>query len=112
MNPVAYKLLSTNDRREVALNADVWNRLGGTRPEIVIPLPGSGDLSLPQDSVTFAPDQQVRVLRAPHPGEIGTLTSLKGAHVFPGGLRTLAAEVRLESGVSVVIPLANLEVIA
>jgi hypothetical protein len=112
MNPAAHKLLSTNDRREVALNAEVWNPLEGTRPEIVIPLPGSSSTANMQDSGTFAPNQQVRVLRAPFAGEIGTLLSLKGVQAFPSGLHTSAAEVRLESGNNAVVPLANLEIIA
>ena len=112
MNSVAYKLLSTNDRREVALNAEVWDSISGTRPEIVIPLPGNEGVSTPRDSFDFALDQPVRVLRAPYTGEIGKILDLKGAYVFPSGLRALAAEVRLESGSIAIIPLPNLEIIA
>ena len=112
MNPITHKLLSTNERREVALNAEAWDPIEGTRPEIVIPLPATSAVTVPKDSEIFALDQQVRLLRAPHLGEIGTIIDLKGNTVFPTGLRTLAAEVRLASGDNEVVPLANLEVIA
>jgi hypothetical protein len=112
MNPVAFKLLSTSERREVDLNAEAWDAHIGTRPEIVIPLPGSGALAQPRDTGVFAPDQQVRVLRAPHTGAVGNLVSLIETFVFPNGLSAPAAEIRLESGKSVVIPLANLEILA
>lgn len=111
LNSVAFKLLSTNDRREIALNAEAWDSLIGTRPEIVIPLPGSGVSAL-KDSGVFASDQQVRALRAPYAGKIGILMSLKGMYLFPNGLHTSVAEVRLETGEIAIIPLANLELIA
>jgi hypothetical protein len=112
MNTAAFKLLTTNERREVALNAEPWEPYSGTRPEIVIPMPGSERLSLPQETGTFTPEQQVRVLRAPHAGEIGVILGVKGSALFPGGLKAQAADIRLESGQTVVIPLANLEVLA
>ncbi len=112
MNPVAFKLLSTNERREVALNAEVWDIYEGTRPELVIPLPSSGVLPLPRETDFFAPDLDVRVLRPPHGGETGTIIELKKSIVLPSGLRAPGAVVRLESGASVELPLANLEVLA
>jgi hypothetical protein len=112
MNSVAFKLLTTNERREVALNAEPWEPYEGTRPEIIIPMPGSEKLSLPQETGIFSPDQQVRVLRPPHVGEIGVVMGIKGRAVFPGGLKAQAADIRLESGQVVVIPLANLDVLA
>jgi len=111
MNSVAYKLLSTNDRREVAMNAEAWDTYAGTRPEVVIPLPGTDALSMPKDTNVFAPDKQVRVLRAPHAGVVATLVNLSGVVAFPGGLRAQAAEVRLETGELVLVPLSNLEVL-
>lgn len=111
MNTAAYKLLSTSDRREVALNAEIWDRYKGTRPEAIIPLPSSGELPLPRETDEFAPGQQVRVLRSPYAGKIGTLLEVRGLAVFPNGLRSLGAEVRLENGETVILPLANLEVL-
>ena len=112
MNPVAFKLLSTNERHEVALNAEAWDRYTGSRPEVVIPLPGSGVVPVLHETDIFAPAQQVRVLRSPNAGEVGTIVSLKGQALYPTGLRAQSAEIRFESGQTVVIPVTNLEILA
>jgi len=112
MNPVAFKLLTTNDRRDVAINAEVWDRFSSARPEVVIPLPAPGSVSLPKEAGVFSPDQQVRVTGAPFTGRVGIITNMKGIIVFQNGLRAQSAEVRLENGEKAILPLANLEVLA
>ncbi|MEJ1644055.1 hypothetical protein SMA60_27935, partial [Escherichia coli] len=72
-NSAAYKLLVTNNRREVALNAEDWNAFTGARPEIVIPLPAPGSTKAPAEAGAFGIDKVVRVLRAPYTGQIGTI---------------------------------------
>ena len=111
INPVVFKLLSTSDRREVALNAEIWDRFAGTRPELVIPLPAPDNTTAPQENVVFEPEKQVKVLHHAGISEIGRIVSLRGNVVFPGGLRTPAAEVRFENGNVQFVPLANLEII-
>ena len=111
MNPVAFRLLSTQGRREVALNAEPWDRFAGTRPEVVITLPSSGELVLPQDADVFSTGKQVRVVSAPYLGKTGTIQSLPGVSVLPSGVRAPAAEIRMEDGVTVVLPLTNLEIL-
>ncbi len=112
MNSAAYKLLSTNGRRETSLIADAWDRLAGTRPEIIIPLPAASELQPPHEADTFKAGQQVRVIRAPYKSQTGILLGVyPGLAALPNGLRTRAAEIRLESGETPLIPLANLEVL-
>ncbi len=113
MNSAAYKLLSTNERREVSVNAEPWDPYTGSRPEVVIPLPTSGNVIRPLEAGYFEAEQQVRVISAPYQGKIGTIANLDpGLYMFPNGIRALAAQVHLETGEDAVIPLANLEVLA
>lgn len=112
MNTVAYKLLITNERRDTALNADPWDRYRGIRPEVIIPLPAPGELPYPQDGGMFAEGQQVRSIRQPHQALIGTIVAFKTELTpLPNGTKARCAEIQLESGDKVVIPLTNLEVI-
>lgn len=113
MNLSAFKILSTNVKREVTIRAEVYDRYAGIRPEVIIPLPVNQELPIASDIGTFAPEQQVRLRRAPHVGEIATLTKLlPGLTTLPVGLRAPAAEVRLQNGEQIIVPLVNLEIVA
>lgn len=112
MDAPAFRLLSTSDRREVALNAEVYDPYLGSRPELIIPLPASGPPQLPNDMVEFAPDQRVRIVRAPYKSQVGTIVTLRpGLEPFPSGITAPAADVLLENGTNVIVPLVNLEVL-
>ena len=112
LEPNILKLLSTNDNREVVINADRLDRLKGVRPELIIPLPAPGQPSLPQDALSLAPGQNVRITRAPHIGAMGTLATIRpGMAEFPSGLRAPAARVTLSNGQTVMVPVANLEIL-
>ncbi|HVN54485.1 MAG TPA: hypothetical protein VMT46_09150 [Anaerolineaceae bacterium] len=112
INPAALKILTTNEKREIAVNACVWNRLTGERPEVVIHLPAAGPLATPREADIFAPGQTVRIVRSPNSAAAGTLVALRpGQTTFPSGIRAPGAAVKLENGDQVVVPLANLEVV-
>lgn len=112
MNSAAHKLLSTNAKREVTLNAEAYDRYTGARPEVIIPLPISSDPPPPREVETLAPGLQVRMRRQPAMGMIGSILTIKpGQTTLPSGLRAPAAEVKLENGETVVVPLVNLEVV-
>jgi hypothetical protein len=110
MNSAAFKLLSTNEKRETCLNAAPWNLSGGERPEVVIPLAVEGNL--PKESDEFKPEQVVRIQGAPYTGQIAMLVRVRPwLTALPNGLRVPAADVRLESTEVVSVPLANLDVL-
>ncbi len=112
MNSAAYKLLTTNAKRDVTLNAEAFNRYTGARPEIIIPLPVSQEPPPPTDVSTLETGQTVRLRRAPHAGEIGTLIKLRpGLSALPSGLRAPAGDVKLENGEQILVPLVNLEIV-
>ena len=112
MNSAAYKLLSTNAKREVTVNAEVYDRYSGARPEAIIPLPTSSNPPAAREVETFAPGLQVRMRRPPSLGMIGSIIAVKtGLTLLPSGLRAPAAEVKLENGENIVAPLVNLEVV-
>jgi hypothetical protein len=112
MNIAAHKLLSTNAKRDVAINAEPFDRYSGTRPEVVIQLPVTQEPPLPRDLESFAPGQMVRLLRNPFQGAVGTVETVRSLPTFlPNGLKAWCADIRLESNEQLVIPLVNLEVL-
>ncbi len=112
MNSAAFKLLTTNNKREATVNAEHFDRYSGNRPEVIIPLPVSTEPAEPEDFYNFATGQTVRMRRPPHAGMIGTISSLRpGLSPLPSGLRAPAADVKLENGETVIAPLVNLEVV-
>ncbi len=112
MNVAAYRLITTNVKRDATLNAEAFDRYSGARPEVIIPLPTSAPPPIPHDVEAFAPGQTVRLRRQPAAGQVAMLLGLHDSlATFPSGLRAPAAEVRLESGEQLVVPLANLEVV-
>ncbi len=112
MNTAAHTLLVSNNKREVTVNAEPFDRYHGNRPEVIIPLPISSEPEEASPYVTFVVGQKVRMRRSPFPGMLGTLADLpEGLSLLPSGLRAPAGEVKLEDGTVVLVPLVNLEVV-
>ncbi|MGE5643156.1 MAG: hypothetical protein ACM3Y8_09105 [Byssovorax cruenta] len=112
MNSAAFKLLTTNNKREATVNAEHFDRYTGSRPEVIIPLPISSEPDEPNPYEPFAAGQQVRMRRPPNVGMIGTISNLlPGLSLLPSGLRAPAADVKLENGENVTVPLVNLELV-
>jgi hypothetical protein len=112
MNSAAFKLLTTNSKREATVNADHFDRYSGTRPEVIIPLPISSEPEEPNPYEQFELGRYVRMRRPPHASMLGTISELPaGLSLLPSGLRAPAAEVKLENGETVLAPLVNLEVV-
>lgn len=112
MNAAAYRLLSTNSKRDVTVNAETFDRYSGARPEVIIPLPVTQEPPIPVDIESFAAGKQVRLRTMPHRGASASIVRIhSGLRALPSGLRAPCADVRLEDGQIVLVPLANLEVV-
>ena len=112
MNETAHKLLSTSEQREVSVNSMQYNPLKGERPEIVISLESSVTPPMPLTMRKLEIGTQVRILRAPHIGIVGKISSLlPGLTRFPSGLRAPGAEIDIQDEEKAVVPLANIEVL-
>ena len=113
MSTPIFQLLATNDGREAAISGRVQPRWGIVRPEIVIPLPAE---TLPpakiQPGTPLTVGTQVRVVRAPYMGAVGTVRALPAhARRIETGARVRGAEVDLGQGAPTFVPLANLEIL-
>lgn len=110
INNAAFKLLSSNEKRDITIMAQPWNRMTGERPELVINLPTNA--SQASELVDLSPGITVRINSAPHFGKIATLVKIpSGMSMLPNRLRALSALVRLEDNEQIVVPLANLDVL-
>jgi len=112
LNQISYTLLTTNSNREVAINAESFNPYAGERPELIIPLPTSREPEAPVIVEEFQPGQMVRIVRKPYQSKTGTIDMLyNGLTEFPSGIRVPGAQISLEEGEKIKVPLANLEVV-
>jgi hypothetical protein len=113
MSQNVFSLLHSNMGREAILTADTQTRWGAERPEVLIPL-RTEDAPLPEQ-LTLEPlrvGQQVRVARAPYLGALGTVTDLPVVpQTVESGAKLPVAAVTLEDEETIVVPLANLELI-
>jgi hypothetical protein len=110
INSTAYKLLSSNEKRDLTILAQPWNRMTGERPELIINLPT--DASQAPELVQIMPGMIVRINSLPHFGKIATLVKIpSGLSALPNRLRVPCAIVRLEDNEQIVVPLANLDIL-
>ncbi len=112
LNTISFNLLVNHQNREISVNAEPFDAYAGKRPEVIITLPSSRLLDPPGEFETFSAGQRVRIMRAPYQSKTGTIELLyNGLIEFPSGIRALGAQITLEDGESIKVPLANLEVI-
>jgi len=109
LNQMAYKLLTTHDKREICINASSWDKTKGDRPEIIIPLPTEGKAT--DDVVELADDQTIHVTTMPYIGKIGVIKRIHPASdLLPSQIRAPFVEAQTEVGETMNLPLQNFEV--
>jgi hypothetical protein len=113
MNEKAFRLLATNNKRDISLNAEPFDKETGARPEILIPLPGAEETEPLAGIALLGPGTLVRITRAPYQGLLATVqTILPGRQQLAGTLRLPAASVEFPDGNTARVPLANLEILS
>jgi hypothetical protein len=113
MSEIVYNLLRDNIGRPAMIDATEPARWSPGRPEIIIPLPSGGTMpSTPEADQPLVEGAMVRVTRAPYAGMAGRVRRVFDTpRAVENGLRLAGAEVQLSSGRTVVVPLANLEML-
>lgn len=110
-----FRLLRSLEGHQAAVNGATQIRAGVMRPEIVVPLPpsaGSGLAATLTGGGLLEIGTPVRVIRDPHFGLIGKVSALpEQPYVLGSGSKARVLEVRFDSGESVVVPRANVELI-
>ncbi len=111
-----FQLLASRVGADAAVNGATQIRAGVLRPEIVIPLPeaaaGAHVVASTAGGGVLEEGTQVRIIRDPHFGVIGKVVALPAApQVLGSGSRARVLEVQCETGDTVVVPRANVEII-
>ena len=111
----AFELLASYDGQEALIEgrtclhgADMY------RPQVVVPLPRADASAIPpeEEAERLVVGTEVRLLGEDFLGQVGTVVAFpRGLRALAGGARYRVAEVRLETGAVVAVPLENLEVL-
>jgi hypothetical protein len=110
-----YRLFAQHAGAFAAVNGTTQIRAGVMRPEIVIPL-GPPERNEPVQPKAagglLEPGTSVRIIRDPHFGLLGLVASLPPEPaVLPSGSKARVLDVKLDSGETVTVPRANVELI-
>jgi hypothetical protein len=109
----AYNLLSTNAGREVAVEAVGGDPFGYQQPEVIVPLTGSQMMDRPERVIPLATGVRVKVIRGPYRSSVGVVRELiDRAEPYPSGILARSANIQVEGQGLIVVPQANLEVVA
>lgn len=115
MSSRAFELLASYDGREALIEGRTClHGTGMYRPQVVVPLPRADLAEIPPEEAAehLAVGTEVRLLGEDFLGQIGMVVAFpRGLRAMPCGARYRVAEVRLETGSVVTVPLENLEVL-
>lgn len=109
-----FDLLRTLEGKFASINGATQIRAGVIRPEIIVPL----DLAGTQAAVAASGGElgigtAIRIIREPYFGQLGTVTELPHQlMVVDSGTEVRVLKAKLETGAEVLVPRANVEIIA
>lgn len=111
-----FNLLKSLEGQRASINGATQIRAGVIRPEIVVPRESAAH---PPEAMPTAESQQlnigvpIRIIREPYFGKLGRVRALPPELVeIESGARVRVLEAELEDGTVVVVPRANVEIIA
>ncbi len=112
MSEMVYNLLRGNVDRPACIDAIEPSRWSSERPEIIIPLGIRTRPPVPELDQALVEGALVRLTRAPWPGMSGRVKKVVDIpRAVENGLRLPGAEIQLQNGRMVFVPLANLEMV-
>ena len=110
-----FRLLRSREGAEASVNGATQIRAGVLRPEIIVPVAkdaGEAEGSAAGGGV-LAVGSAVRIIRDPHFGVLGKVTSLPAEpQVLASGSRARVLVVKTADGAEVSVPRANVEIVA
>ncbi len=110
-----FDLLASRAGADASVNGATQIRAGVMRPEILIPLKGEAKVQKPDPTQAAGQldlGRPVRIIRDPYFGLIGSVSALPPEpQALDSGSKARVLEVKLDSGESVTIPRANVELI-
>lgn len=109
-----FELLKSVEGKTASINGATQIRAGVIRPEIIVPLPLTGESHVASagggELVLGTP---IRVIREPYFGALGTVTGLPPTlEVLESGTEVRVLNAKLASGEEVTVPRANVEIIS
>jgi len=108
------ELLRTLEGKEASINGATQIRAGVIRPEIIVPLENTPAGEPAKDSAgELKIGTPIRVIREPYFGKLAAVTDLPAKlMVVDSGTEVRVLKAKLEGGEEVVVPRANVEIIA
>ena len=111
MDPVTFKMIATNNEREICLVGDKKNRYTGEIPLVTIPLPTSIEADEPVLMHRMMMGSRVRVINCDQQGRIGEIVGfLDQLQHYPSGIKAKSVKIRIDE-MDVILPIDNLEII-
>lgn len=108
-----FQLLKTLEGKSCSMNGATQIRAGVIRPEIIVPLDLTGTAQVAGMGGMLEAGTAIRVIREPYFGQLGTVTDLPAQlMVVDSGTEVRVLKARLGDGQEVLVPRANVEIIA
>ncbi len=109
-----FELLRSMSGKMASINGATQIRAGVIRPEVIIPLAGgTGETTLQASGGELALGTAIRIIREPYFGQLGKVVDLPAQLlVVDSGTHVRVLKARLDDGDEVLVPRANVEIIA